>query len=167
MPFATRADLLARSNARRLFQLAVPADVAMPPEAILRIAIAGGDLTGYSADEQGAIALALDAIDNALGDADQVLIGAGVPDGTQTSLLARMASTIALFYLQGAERMTAEVQKAYDGVMDMIKMFKRGELDLVPVPPPGPLDPVVSEDLVQLESSSRRYGGSATVAEDW
>lgn len=167
MPFATRADLLARSNARRLFQLAVPADVAMPPDAALRIAIDGGSLAGYSVDEQAAIALALDAIDKALGDADQVLISAGVPDGTQTSLLARMASTIALFYLQGAERMTAEVQKAYDGVMDMLKMFKRGELDLVPAPPPLPTDPVISDDLVQLESSSRRYGTTSTVVDDW
>ncbi|WP_026600499.1 phage protein Gp36 family protein [Methylomonas sp. 11b] len=167
MPFATRADLLARSNARRLAQLAVPADKTMPPEAALRVAIDGGDLTGYTADEQVALTLALDAIDTALNDAEQVLIGAGVPDGTQTSLLARMASTIALFYLQGAERMTAEVQKAYDGVMDMIKMFKRGELDLVPAPPPGPLDPVISEDLVQFESSSRRYGSTSTVIEDW
>ena len=167
MPFATRADLLARSNARRLFQLAVPADVAMPPDAALRIAIDGGSLAGYSVAEQAAIALALDAIDKALADADQVLISAGIPDGTLTSLLARMASTIALFYLQGAERMTAEVQKAYDGVMDMIKMFKKGELDLVPAPPPGPLDPIVSDDLVQFESASRRYGSTSGVIEDW
>lgn len=167
MPFATRADLLARTNARRLAQLAVPADMVMPPEAALRVAIDGGSLTGYTADEQTALAGALDAIDTCLADADQVLIGAGVPDGTQTTLLARMASTIALFYLQGAERMTAEVQKAYDGVTDMIKMFKRGELDLVPTPPPGPLDPVVSDDLVQFESSARRYGTASTVIEDW
>ncbi|MBD9362911.1 phage protein Gp36 family protein [Methylomonas fluvii] len=167
MPFATRADLLARTNARRLFQLAVPADVAMPPDASLRLAIDGGDLSGYTPGEQAALGLALDAIDTALADADQVLISAGVPDGTQTSLLARMASTIALFYLQGAERMTAEVQKAYDGVMDMIKMFKRGELDLVPSPPPGPLDPVISEDLVQFDSAARRYGSTSTVIEDW
>ncbi|MCQ8116104.1 phage protein Gp36 family protein [Methylomonas rosea] len=167
MPFATRADLLARTNARRLAQLAVPADMGMPPEDALRVAIDGGDLTGYTSAEQTALAAALDAIDTALADADQVLISAGVPDGTQTSLLARMVSTIALFYLQGAERMTAEVQRAYDGVMDMIKMFKRGELDLVPAPPPGPLDPVVSDDLVQFESASRRYGGTSAVIEDW
>ena len=41
MTFATRADLLARSNAMRLAQLAVPADMDMVPDDALRIAVAG------------------------------------------------------------------------------------------------------------------------------
>ncbi|WP_407059072.1 hypothetical protein ACKZDW_13320 [Ralstonia syzygii subsp. celebesensis] len=41
MGFASRSDLLARSNARRLAQLAVPADMDMVPEDALRTAIEG------------------------------------------------------------------------------------------------------------------------------
>lgn len=167
MPFATRADLLARSNARRLFQLAVPADVVMPPEASLRIAIGGGSLTGYSVAEQAAIALALDAIDKALGDADALLLSYGLPDTLQTTLVARLSSTVALYYLQGAERMTDDVERAYKGVLDTLKAHANGTLSLIPPEPPLPGDPVISEDLVQLESATRRYGVTSTVIEDW
>lgn len=164
MPFATRVDLLARSNARRLAQLAVPADVAMPPEASLRIAIDAGDLTGYSAEEQAAIALALDAIDKALADADALLLSYGLPDTLQTTLVARLSSTVALYYLQGAERMTDDVANAYKGVIDILKNHASGTLSLIP---PEPTDPVLSDDLVQLDSAARRYGSTTLVIEDW
>lgn len=163
MPFASRADLLARSNARRLIQLAVPADVAMPPEASLRIAIAGGDLSGYTVDEQAAIALALDAIDKALADADALLLSYGLPQALQTTLVARLSSTVAMYYLQGSERMTDDVAKAYQGVIDILKNHATGVIDLVPADTGGA---VVSSDTVQFESASRRYGGSPAVLED-
>ncbi|MDT4328538.1 phage protein Gp36 family protein [Methylomonas sp. MS20] len=167
MPFATRADLLARTNARRLAQLAVPADMAMPPEAALRVAIDGGDLSGYTADEQSALAGALGAMDTALADADALILSYGIPDTVQTTLIARLASTVALYYLQGAERMTDDVRNAYQGVIDTLKAHARGELNLIPAEPPLPTDPVISDDLVQFESSARRYGGTSTVIEDW
>lgn len=167
MPFAARADLLARSNARRLAQLAVPADMVMPPEAALRVAIAGGDLTGYTADEQTALAGALDAIDTALADADALILSYGIPDTVQTTLIARLASTVALYYLQGAERMADDVKNAYQGVIDTLNAHASGRLNLIPPEPPLPTDPVVSDDLVQFESSSRRYGGTSAVIEDW
>jgi phage gp36-like protein len=167
MPFATRADLLARSNARRLMQLAVPADVAMPPDESLRVAIDGGALTGYTPDEQAALTLALDAIDKALGDADALLLSYGLPDTLQTTLVARLSSTVALYYLQGAERMTDDVEKAYKGVLDVLNNHATGKLSLIPPEPPLPTDPVISDDLVQFESSARRYGGTSAVIEDW
>lgn len=167
MPFATRADLLARSNARRLAQLAVPADKAMPPEAALRVAIDGGDLTGYTADEQASIALALDAIDKALADADALLLSYGIPDTVQTTLIARLASTVALYYLQGAERMTDDVEKAYKGVIDTLKGHANGTLNLIPPAPPLPTDPVISGDAVQFDAPVRRYGPTSNVISDW
>lgn len=164
MPFASRADLLARSNARRLANLAVPADVAMVPDEALRVAIAGGDLTGYTAAEQAALALALDAIDKVLADADALLLSYGLPAGAQTTLLARLASTVALYYLQGAERMTDDVRKAYDGAIDTLKAHARGDLNLVPA---APTDPVPSSDLAIVESQPRRYASSAPTGGDW
>lgn len=155
MAFATRADLLARSNARRLAQLAVPADREMPPDDALRVAIAGGDLTGYTSAAQLAIADALDAVDKALADADALMLSYGLPDTVQTTLLARLASTIALYYLQGAERMTKEVKDAYDAAIAMLNKHASGQLNLIPA---APTDPVPSTDLVFIESRPSRYG---------
>ena len=89
MAFASRSDLLARSNARRLAQLAVPADMDMVPDEALRAAIAGSDLSAFSQAEQAALALALEAIDKALADADALILSYGIPDTVQTTLLAR------------------------------------------------------------------------------
>ena len=133
MPFATRADLLARSNAKRLFNLAVPADMEMPADELMRAALVGG-VTSMTEDEDyiETLTLALDAIDKALADADALIVSYGIPATAQNSLLARLASTIALYYLQGAERMTDEIRKAYEGCVDTLKSHAQGKLDLVP-----------------------------------
>jgi len=158
MPFATRSDLLARSNARRLAQLAVPADVAMPPEDALRIAIGGGSLAGYTQAEQSALTLALDAIDKALADANELIVSYGIPATAQSTLIARLCSTIALYYLQGAERMTDDVNKAYEGAIATLKSHARGEVSLLPV---AVVNPPLPEDQVLFASDTRRYGTPA------
>lgn len=163
MPFATRSDLLARTNARRLAHLAVPADMPMPPESALRVAIAGGDLTAYSADEQTALAAALGAIDDALADADELIISYGVPATASTKLLTRIASTIAMYYLAGTENASEEARKSYEAVIATLKAQARGELNLVPA---DPADPVVVDDLVTIESTPSRYGNQ-TIVSDW
>lgn len=157
MAFATRADLLARSNARRLSQLAVPADMAMPPDDALRVAVAGGDLSVFTVLEQTALAAALVAIDNALADAEALILSYGIPATVQTTLLSRLASTVALYYLQGAERMTDDVRKAYEAELATLKAHARGELDLIPA---APADPVPSDDLVIIESAPWRYSNT-------
>ena len=155
MAFATRADLLARSNARRIAQLSVPSDMDMVPDNALRVAIAGGDLSGFTDAERAALALALDAIDKSLSDADDLLLSYGLPATAQNNLLARLASTVALLYLQGAERMTKEVAEAYDSTVKILKSHARGELDLLPT---APTDVTPSEDAIIIESRRRRYG---------
>lgn len=158
MAFASRADLLGRSNARRLAQLAVPADADMVPDEALRLAIAGGDLTVFSGADQAALVLALEAIDKALADADALVLSYGIPETVQTTLLARLTSTVALYYLQGAERMTEEVRRAYDGAVAILNKHQRGEMNLVPA---SPTDPVPSGDLVIIDSRPGRYGRQA------
>lgn len=157
MGFATRSDLLSRSNARRLAQLAVPADMDMPPEESLRVAIAGGDLSACPVAEQAALDAALATIDRALADASALLVSYQVPESAQSTLLARLASTVALYYLYGAESVPKEVQSAYDGVLLTLKSHARGDLALVPA---DPADPVPSADVATIESAGRRYGGS-------
>ncbi|CBJ40053.1 putative Gp36-like prophage protein (Mu-like prophage FluMu) (plasmid) [Ralstonia solanacearum CMR15] len=155
MGFASRSDLLARSNARRLAQLAVPADMDMVPDEALRVAIAGGELDGFTPREQEALVLALDAIDHALADADALLLSYSIPEAVRSTLLGRLASTVALYYLQGAERMTDDVRRAYEGVLDTLKAHARGDINLVPA---APDDPMPSDDLAIIESQPRRFG---------
>lgn len=156
MAFASRADLLARSNARRLAQLAVPADLAMVPDDALRAAIEGGDLSRFSDADQAALALALDAIDKALGDADALLQSYGIPASVHSTLLARLASTVALYYLQGAERMTEDMQKAYDAVLKTLGDHSKGTTNLIPADATEPEAP--QTDAAFIVSGHSRYG---------
>lgn len=163
MAFASRSDLLARSNARRLAQLAVPADVDMVPDEALRVAIAGGNLGGFSAAQQAALALALEAIDQALADADALLLSYGIPATVQTTLLARLAATVALYYLQGAERLTKDDATAYNAAIKTLTAHARGELNLVPA---AAADPVPGDDAAIVASRPGRFGAGAA-PEDW
>lgn len=134
MSFASRLDLIARCNIQRLAQLAIPTDREMIADAAaaLRVVINGGSLTGYSDVDIESVDLALTAIDDALADADALLISYKIPETSQSSLLARLASTVALYYLQGAERMTESLQAAYDNVIKQLKAHADGSISLIP-----------------------------------
>lgn len=166
MPFASRDDLLARCNARRLAQLAVPADREMVSDEALRLAIDNGNLSVYTVAEQTSLALALDAIDKALQDADALLISYGIANTVQTTLLARLCSTVALYYLQGAERMTEDVKHAYEGAIATLKAHARGELSLVPAAPDAP---ALVTDVVSITSNPSRYipNGAGVDWDEW
>lgn len=155
MAFASRQDIIARSNIRRIAQLAAPADMDMLPVDMLRVAIDGGDLTVYDEADQSAIALALDTIDKCLSDADALLMTYDIPETARSTLLARLASTVALYYLQQGEQMTDAVQAAYDGVIDLLDKHAKGQIDLTPIPDDGMDD---RDGLVVLHSRRSRYG---------
>jgi phage gp36-like protein len=159
--FATRADLLARSNASRLAQLAIPADREMVDDAAIRLAITGGDLSGYSAIDAESIALALLAIDDALADAGALMVGYGIPDTAQSTLLARMESTIAMYYLQGTERMCEDIDKAYQSVIKTLESHSKGVINLVPVVPTV-TDPLLMSpgDSAEIIANPSRYDES-------
>ena len=166
MSFATRADLLRRSNARRLAQLVVPTDVAtMPPVDALRVAIEGGDLSSYSDDARRVMGLMLETIDNALGDADAVILSYGIPATVTNTLLSRIASTIAFYFLQGDDKITEEVKRSYDAVIKLLDQHKKGVLDLIN----APVEPVPPEtdDHAVITSSPSRYGSRCSHTIDW
>jgi phage gp36-like protein len=156
MGFATRADLLARANARRLAQLAVPADTDFPQsDRALRRAIEGEDLSDLSEADRAAVDLALDAIDKCIVDADALLISYGIPPDVRTALLARLSSTVALYYLQGAERMTEAQENAYKAVLSLLDRYRKGELPgLLPDDPDAP---AASDGFAVITSAPRRY----------
>ena len=157
--FATPADVLARTNPRRLAQLAIPADNEMPPTEALRVAINGGDLTVYTTAQQTALSLGIAAINGALSDANQLMLGYGVPATAASTLIARLCTTVALYYLQGTEKVTEDVLRAYHSAVDTLKAFKRGDIELVPTAATAVLPGV---DLVLMSSQRRRYFGFAS-----
>lgn len=170
MSFATRADLLARTNARRLAQLAMPTDVEMVDEAALRAAIAnngGAALAGYSPEQQAAIGLMLGVIDKALGDADSTIVSYGVPATAQSTLLARLACTLAYYYLQGMERMTEDVRNAYTDAMEQLKAHARGLINLLPPVPAAPGDPEPVTAQAVIEAQPRRYAARVALTDDF
>jgi phage gp36-like protein len=167
MPFATRADLLARTNARRLAQLAMPTDVEMVDDAALRVAIGGGSLSGYSAEQQAAIELMLGAIDDALKDADSAIVSYGVPATASDTMLTRLACTLAYYYLQGMERLTEDTRLAYADAMDQLRRHAQGLINLVPTAAPNPGEPALAGDFVVIESKPRRYAAQVAVTSDF
>lgn len=159
MAYATRADLLARTNARRLAQLVVPADVAMVELDVMRAAFSGGDIGTLDEATQAAVDLALQAADNALADASTLMQSYGVSATATNTMLTRMACTLAMYYLQGGEGLAKDDAMAYDGVMRLLGQYRRGEIDLTPGEPADPAEP--EGDLVNITSAPGRYGAAA------
>ena len=155
--FATRLDLLARGSANRIAQLAVPTDMQMQPLDAVRAVLQGVDVASYPADQRPALAGALDKVDKALADADALIFSYGIPADVLTSLLARLASTVALFYLAG-NKATKEETEAYQAALATLKAHARGEINLIPAAPDAP---ALESDLAIITSNPSRYGRSA------
>lgn len=167
MIFATRQDLLTRSNALRLAQLAVPTDLAMVRLDVVRTALMGGSIADEPADVQAAVAEALTAIDHALTDAHELIVGYGVSTTATSATLTRMCCTVALYYLQGAERLDKTDGMAYDGVIKLLEQHKRGLVDLTPsTNTTGTPSADDSVDTVVMESAPGRFGASAFTTDD-
>lgn len=164
MPFATRADLLKLTDVRKLAQLAVPTDQAMPDEDVLRVAIDDGDLTQFTEHDNDLVTLALENIDQALVDATALIVSHGIPETVQTPLITRMCARIAYYMLAAAsESITEQRQAVYDGIIGQLKQHARGEINLVP---PGPDEEPVTEDAITITSNPPRYVPNGSGA-DW
>lgn len=165
--FATRADLLSRSNSMRLAQLATPTDVPMIPDSALRTAISGGGISQFSPEEQTGLLLALDRIDAALSDADSLMVSYGIPATVHTPILTRFACTLALYYLQGTEQMTDDVRRAYEGVLSSLTAHSTGKISLLPSVPDASVAAASGSSGSVVFSSPLRYGrGAATPGDE-
>jgi len=133
MSFATPADLLRRSNADRLLQLSIPADMGMVSSGALRDAISGVGLGGYDADVRDTINAALEVIDCALGDATALISGYGVSQDASSESLKRIASTLAMYYLLGNGRGESD-EKEYAATIKLLESHAKGVINLVPMP---------------------------------
>jgi phage gp36-like protein len=158
MAFATRQDLLARSNARRLAQLAVPTDVAMVPLETMRLALDGGDLAGLDTEVRASVDLGLAAIDAALLDAQTLIEGYGVPSTATSSMLTRIACTLALYNLRPSDEVGKDDVTAYNAVMRLLDQSAAGRLQLYT---PADTTQTTSSDVPIIESAPARFGGTS------
>jgi phage gp36-like protein len=162
--FADAATLLQHTNATRLLQLAVPADRAMVDESALRAAIAGDDLSGYSAADQATLVLVQGAIHEALADASGLIVNYGIPEDFSSGVVARLATTIALYYLQRLGGDSEAATRAYEGAIATLKSHSKGELNLVPVVADPPQ---VLTDGIEIVSGQSRYRDWPTEDDRW
>lgn len=88
---------LPEATQNALHSLLYPADKEMP--AITLRAATTAKICRVPEVDQKTIILALDTIDKCLSDADALLISYGIPADVQSSLLARLSSTVAVYYL--------------------------------------------------------------------
>lgn len=73
--YCTPTQLADAKLARELAQVATPERMRIPADAAMDAALRGGDLSAFPAEDQASAAAALDVVETALGDADQVIDG--------------------------------------------------------------------------------------------
>lgn len=158
--FATRKDLLDRSDVDLLTQLIVPTDREMvfSPE-LLRLVVEGeAGLDGeaaqdYTEEERQSIALALQVMDKALADASELVGGYGFTAAQSSPLLARVTSIIALYFLHGHHHIPEHIERQFNVQLKLLEKMASGQIKA------GlPTDPVTPEDAIQITSERRRYG---------
>lgn len=170
--FATRLDLLARTNARTLQQLAVPADFDMPQnaEALREVIQAESEtaaLTEYTKADQDTLILALEAIDQALTDATDFMITYGLPAAAQSNVLARMCSIIAFYYLYSAETLPEAISEQYKAQVKMLESHTRGMINLIPADPNAPPSDEGTSGITMTSAPSRYIGSHNDEESDW
>lgn len=154
MPFATRADLLKTVNVHKLGQLAVPTDMAMPDEEILRVAIVGGDLGEFTEFDQDLIDLALVNIDQALVDASELIVSYGIPANAVSTLITRYTAQVTVYLLAASQdSVTEQLLAAYNSVIKQLQMHARGEINLLPDTSATP----ITDDVITITSAPSRY----------
>jgi phage gp36-like protein len=127
----------------------------------MRAAIEGDNLSGYDVTTQSGLALGISAIDKALQDADALIVSYGIPPNVSSSALTRIACTLAMYYLQGAERLQKEDAIAYDGAVKLLTQHARGEVTLAAPSSTSNGSLPVGVDFAVVDSSARRYRGGA------
>lgn len=132
--YATPQALLDRFSAEEIAQRADRGTPRLVTAALLTTAVAGGDLSGYTAPEQAAVAAALTQIAWALSDADDAIDGwlavrYAVPIVSPPHMLVRVACDMARYYLYD-DQVTEVIQKRYDAAERLCRDLASGKLSL-------------------------------------
>lgn len=156
--FATRKDLLDRSDVDLLTLLVVPTDREMvwSPE-LLRLAIMQGlesaAAADYTDEERESTRLALEVLDKALADASELVGGYGFAPAQASPLLARLTSIIALYFLYGHHQIPEHMERQFAAQLKLLDKMAAGQIKAGVA-----VEPAVPEDAIQITSERRRYG---------
>lgn len=162
MPYATPAELLTRFSDEEIAQRA---DRKIPRRVggdLLVAAVAGADLSAWSADEQAAAAEALAVIGRALADADATIDGYlaaryPVPFAAAPAIVGRLACDMARYYLYD-DQATETVQKRYDAALAYFRDVSAGKVSLGPQTE----TPAASAGSVEMQSGATVWGRGAS-----
>lgn len=134
MAYITASDLLTRSSAEELAQLADRSVPRIVTADLLSAAVAGADLSGWSEDEQSAAADALAVVAQAIDDAQSMIDGYLAsryitPLPTPPAAVQRLACDMARYYLY-ADNATEAIQKRYDAAIAFFRDVSAGKVTL-------------------------------------
>lgn len=134
MTYATPADLLARFDAEEIAQRADRGIPRLVTSNLLATAAAGGDLSGFTAEERAATAKALTLVNSALADADSDIDGYvstryTVPLVPVPTVVKRLACDLARYYLYD-DQATETVQKRRDAAVSTLRDISAGKVSL-------------------------------------
>ena len=134
MSYATTTELLIRFDSDEIAQRADRAVPRLITDEMLRIAAAGGDLSGFTPEERAAIARAMEKVDRALADArntiDSYIAGRyTLPLSTVPQVLTRIACELARYYLYD-DQITDTVKQRYDANIKFLVGVASGDVKL-------------------------------------
>ncbi|MFY3200105.1 gp436 family protein [Achromobacter xylosoxidans] len=134
MSYATATELLIRFDSDEIAQRADRMVPRLVTDEMLRIAAAGGDLSGFAPEERAAIARAMEKVDRALADArntiDSYIAGRyTLPLSSVPQVLIRIACELARYYLYD-DQFTETVKQRYDANIKFLVGVASGDVKL-------------------------------------
>lgn len=136
MAYITSTELLLRFDAEEIAQVAERGLPRRVTAELLTAAVAGTDLSGWSAADVEAVGKALAVIAQAIEDAQSAIDGYlsgryGTPMATPPAVVKRLACDVARYYLYD-DHATETVQKRYDAAIAFFRDVAAGKVTLGP-----------------------------------
>lgn len=132
--YATATQFLVRYNAEEIAQRADESVPLMVSGEMLKVAAAGGDLSGYTPEEQDATLAALGKVERSLQDAEQTIntyVGTRyqLPLSQAPEVLERIACQVARYVLYD-DTATEQVRQLYTDSIKFLEGISTGKVQL-------------------------------------
>lgn len=133
--YTTLEKIIGQITAATVLQLAD--DAAIVTTNMLEVAASGGDLSGYTPDEQAAIAAVLVNVDEAIASADAIIDGYCssryvVPFDPVPAIIAKCSLDMAIYnlYARRVETMPEVRDKNYANAIKLLQSISKGDVNL-------------------------------------
>lgn len=159
MPYATAADLVSQFGMEEIIQVSDRGIPRLVTAEMMEIAINGGDLTEFEAEEQAATSAALSLINSKILDAESTVNGFlasryAVPLQVVPRLVLITLCDLVRYRLHD-DNATEAIKTRYDDALKMLKCISKGEINLgVDVDGNKP----TAKDVAVVESTTPVFG---------